>query len=230
VDSQSQGPRLLFVPREDSELRRVVLQETRSLLLELLRKPRTDGKLGWSTQELARRLGCTTQNAHHHLKILEERGLAWVSFTEPTHGIPRQYWTTDIAHVYTDMAADAKAALAMDKARAHHAAPGADEAYFQRHFEALRLLGAPVAAPLQASAVDFYRRESALFARELARMEPRLREVAARCGVGEAKSALHFAAIAAFSEAEFEDWVQGLRGLRAAVQARRAQPLPEVAP
>ncbi|HEV8360466.1 MAG TPA: helix-turn-helix domain-containing protein, partial [Candidatus Thermoplasmatota archaeon] len=174
MDSQSPGARLLFVPREDADLRRVVLQETRSLLLELLKKPRAD-KPGWAVQELARRLGCTTQNAHHHLKILEERGLARVAFTEPTHGIPRQYWTTDIAHVYTDMAADDKAALALDKARAHHVAPGADDAYFQRHFEALRHLGAPVASDLQPDVAAFYRRESALFGRELARMEPRLR-------------------------------------------------------
>lgn len=209
-------PRLLFVPRGDTEMRRIVLQETRSLLLDLLKRPRADGRTGWTVQELARRLGFTSQNIHHHLKILEERGLARVAMEEQTNGLARQYWTTDVAHVYTDMAPEAKAALALDKALGHHARPGADEAYFQRHFEAMALLGARVPRERWAELVDFYRFESELFSREFERLQPRLQEAAGRHGVGEAKSALHFAAIASFSDAEFEAWVEGLRRLRAA--------------
>jgi helix-turn-helix protein len=217
----------LYVPREDAAMRRVVLQETRSLLLELLRRPRADGKRGWTVQELSRRLDCTAQNAHHHLQILRDHGLAHVAIEEPTNGIPRQYWSTHVAHVYTDMAADAKSALALEKARAHHAGDDG-EAYFARHFRALGEMGIAITPDLQPDVAAFYRRESALFAREFARMDPVLRGAAARWGVGETKSALHFAAIAAFSEAEFDAWVDGLRLLR---KAARAPPKPmEAAP
>lgn len=219
-------PALLYVPREDAELRRVVLQETRSLLLDLLKRPRADGKVGWTVHELARRLECTAQNAHHHLKILERHGLARVASEEPTNGIPRHYWTTHVEHVYTDMAADEKAALALTKARGHHTQAEGDEAYFGRHFRALADLGAPIPSDLQPDVAGFYRRETALFQREFGRAEPRLRAAAAKWGVAEAKSALHFAAIAAFSEAEFDAWVEGLRLLRRA--AGRAPAVEEV--
>jgi hypothetical protein len=213
--------RLLVVPRDEHGLRRVVLQETRALLLEQLKRPRADGKPGWTLHDLARRLGCTTQNVHHHLKVLQRAGLARVAAEEATHGLARQYWTTDVEHVYTDMAPDARAALARDKAMAHHAQPPAEalpDAYFRRHFEAMALLGQPVHAEAQGDVEAFYRAESALFARRFQDMDPALPEAARRCGVAEAKSALHFAAIAGMSEAEFEAWVRGLRALRAATR------------
>ncbi|MCA1812423.1 MAG: helix-turn-helix domain-containing protein [Halobacteriales archaeon] len=213
--------RLLVVPRDQPELRRVVLQETRALLLEQLKRPRADGKPGWTLHDLGRRLGCTTQNVHHHLKILERHGLARVAAEEATHGLARQYWTTDVEHVYTDMAPDARAALAREKARAHHVQPPEDagqDAYFRRHFDAMALLGQAVLPERQRDVVRFYQRESELFARHFRRMDLPLQEAAERCGVGEAKSALHFAAIAAMTEHEFEEWVHGLRSLRAAAR------------
>ena len=219
------APKLLFIPRDDAELRRVVLQETRSLLLDALKRPRADGKPGWTIQELARKLGFTAQNIHHHLKILEERGLARVAGEEQTNGLARQFWVTDVEHVYTDQAADAKAALALDKALAHHAPRDAEGAYFARHFEALAQLGAPVRPEHREDLSAFYRRESALFAREFARLQPRLGAAAERWGVAEAKSALHFAALAAFSDAEFDAWVEGLRRLRRAARKEEAEGL-----
>jgi DNA-binding transcriptional ArsR family regulator len=212
------APKLLYIAKDDAELRRLVLQETRALLLDALKRPRADGKPGYTIQELARKLGFTAQNIHHHLKLLEEKGLARVAAEEPTHGLHRQFWVTDVEHVYTDMAPEAKAALAMDKAQAHHAPAQAEEAYFERHFEAMAALGARVPREERAQLMEFYRRESALFGRAFQRLQPRLGQAAQRWGVGEAKSALHFAAIASFSDAEFEAWVEGLRRLRDAAK------------
>lgn len=223
MEKGAPAPKLLFIARDDAALRRVVLQETRSLLLDTLKRPRTDGKPGHTIQDLARRLSFTAQNIHHHLKILEQAGLARVAAEEQTNGLARQFWVTDVEHVYTDMAPDAKAALALDKALAHHAPRDAEEAYFARHFEALAQLGARVPRDVRPDVAAFYRRESALFGREFARLQPRLGDAAQRWGVGEAKSALHFAAINAFTDAEFDAWVEGLRLLR---RATRASPSP----
>jgi len=218
------APRMLYVPKEDTELRRIVLQETRYLLLDLLKRPRADGKSGWSVQDLARRLTCTTQNIHHHLKILEERGLARVAAEEETNGLARQYWTTDVQHVYTDMAPEAKAALVLDKARAHHNPSESTEGYYERHFQAMAHLGAAVPRDRWPELTAFYRRESGFFEAAFRGMEPRLQEAAARWGVAETKAALHFATLAQASDEEFEAWVEGLRALRRATRVARARP------
>jgi DNA-binding transcriptional ArsR family regulator len=219
--------RLLVVSRDEPELRRVVLQETRALLLEQLKRPRADGKPGWTVHELSQRFGFTSQNIHHHLKILEAHGLARVAGEEATNGLARQFWTTDVEHVYTDMAPDAKAALARAKAMAHHAAPpdaGDEAGYFRRHFDAMARLGAAVPPERQAEVVAFYRRESALFSAAFEALQAPLQQAAQEQGVAEAKSALHFAALARMPEEDFDAWVQGLRALRAAVRAADAAP------
>lgn len=228
--SQASPRKLLYVSRDEPGLRRVVLQETRSLLLDLLKRPRADGKPGWTVHELGQRLAFTAQNIHHHLKILEAHGLARVAAEEATNGLARQYWTTDVEHVYTDLAPDAKAALAQDKAMAHHAQPGADAGYFARHFEAMALLGRPVPRAFHDALTAFYRRETDLFSAQFARLQPRLQQAAQRCGTGEAKSALHFAAIAGMGDAEFEAWVEGLRLLRRASRHGEELPVAQGAP
>lgn len=74
-----------------SKLLNLIFQETRWRILDhLMREGRA------TLSDLSRELGCTRQNVHHHLKRLEDSGLAHVVDQEETNGLPRHYWSTEL--------------------------------------------------------------------------------------------------------------------------------------
>lgn len=94
---------VLVIEPEDGTVAQAVLQATRLRILTYLASEETERRRGLSLQELGELLGCSPQNAHHHLRILAEEGLAHVVREERTQRIPRQFWSTALREVrFTD--------------------------------------------------------------------------------------------------------------------------------
>lgn len=90
---------MLDIADLSSRVAQAVLQETRLRMLAVLSSPRAHVRGGYTISELGELLGCSSQNAHHHLKILQRVGAARVVRSEATQRIPRQFWLSDVHRV-----------------------------------------------------------------------------------------------------------------------------------
>ena len=87
---------ILTIDDLNSAVSQAVLQETRLRILAILASAEARRRGGYSLQEMGQMLDCSPQNAHHHLRILGEVGVARVFRTEATQRIPRQFWVSDV--------------------------------------------------------------------------------------------------------------------------------------
>lgn len=93
----------LCVDEPDGPLGQAILQGTRLRMLAVLGSDEARRRGGYTLQDLGQILDCSPQNAHHHLRILDQFGAAHVVRAEATQRVPRQFWLTDVRGIQLEV-------------------------------------------------------------------------------------------------------------------------------